>query len=204
MDAKWIDIAGGQVLVPSIYQQVQSMPEDPEDSVPLMTETESSTAFALLYLIPAEYAMPYDNPRDVIDGIHQAHGDDQGLVEVKSAKMQGGNPFIYSIVKTKVEPIGVQYALTADIDVGSAALHAQGFFDEKGTTGMRAAMVYELMRRENQVGPAMEGWSKDPYDESHTRGFLANLSEREEFDVMFPEDPLSMARSFVGCLTSGL
>lgn len=125
-------------------------------------------------------------------------------MDAKWIDIAGGNPFIYSIVKTKAEPSGVQFGLTLDIGVGSAALHVQGFFDEKGTTGLRAAMVYELMRRENKVGPAMEGWSKDPYDEKHTRGFLANLSEREEFDAMFPEDPLSMARAFVACLTSGL
>ena len=27
-----------------------------------------------------------------------------------------------------------------------------------------------------------------------------NLSERPEFDAMFPEHPLSMARAFVGCV----
>lgn len=204
MDTKWIELSGGKVLVPAAYQQVNSMPDDPEGSVPLVAETDGSMAFVLLYLLPVKHAMPYDNPREVIDGIHRAHGDDQGLVEVVSATTPEGNPYIYSIVKTQVEPSGVQYCLTMDVGVGSVVVRAQGFFDEKGPTGARAAAVYAFLRGKGEVGPNLEGWSKDPYDEGHTRGFLMNLSEREEFDVMFPEDPLSMARSFVRCITSEL
>lgn len=204
MDARWIEFSGGQLLVPAAYQQVNSMPEDPVGSVPLMTDTDFSTAFVMLYPMPAEYAMPYDNPQDVIDGIHEALGDDQGLVEVTSGDTPSGNPYIFSIVKTKTGQPGVQYGLTMDIGLGDVAVHAQGFFDEKGVTGIRAAAVFAALRNKGEVGPEMQGWSRDPYDGSRKKVFLMNMSEDEAYDAMFPEDPLSMARTFARCVTSGL
>lgn len=200
MDAKWIDVAGARVLVPGCYQRVRSMPDDPQDAVPLAAESDASTAFVLLYPIPPEYAMPYDDPEAVIEGIHQAHGDDQGLVEVKSAKTQSGVSYIYSIVKTMMDPVGVQYGLAMDIETGGGALHVQGFFDEKGMTGTRVSVVFAMLSGRGEVGPDMEGWARDPYDEAHTRGFLANLSEAAEYDALFPDDPLSMARRFATCV----
>ena len=41
------------------------------------------------------------------------------------------------------------------------------------------------------------GWFKDPYDESYTKGVLMNLSEKEEFDEIFPNHPLTEARAFI-------
>lgn len=204
MDAMWIGFAGGRLLVPAAYQQVESMPEDPVGSVPLMADKGSSTAFVLLYLIPVEHAMHFDNPRAVIDGIHEVLGDDQGLVEVTAGETPSGNPYLLSIVKTKTGQPGVQYGLTMDVGVGGAAVHVQGFFDEKEVTGIRAAAVFSELRKRGEVGPEMQGWSGDPYDGSRKRGFLTNMSEREEFDAMFPEDPLSMARAFARCVMSGL
>ena len=204
MDAKWVAFSGGKLLVPVEYQQVDSMPEDPVGSVPLMVDTDISTAFVMLYMMPAEYAMPFGSPRAVIDGIHEALGDDQGLVEVTGGETPSGNPYLLSIVKTKTGQPGVQYGLTMDVGVGAAAVHVQGFFDEKGVTGVRAAAVFAMLRNKGEVGPDMQGWSGDPYDDSYKRGFLKNISEGEEFDEMFPEDPLSMARAFARCVTSGL
>lgn len=204
MDARWIGFAGGRLLIPNVYQQVESMPEDPVGSVPLMADTGSSTAFVLLYLMPMEHAMPFGKPRAVIDGIHEALGDDQGLVEVTGGETPSGNPYLLSIVKTKTGRPGVQYGLTMDVGVGGASVHVQGVFDEKGVTGVRAAAVFATLRNKGEVGPEMQGWSSDPYDGSYKRGFLKNISEGEEFDEMFPEDPLSMARAFARCVTSGL
>lgn len=200
MDAKWIDAAGARVSVPDGYQQVRSTPDDPQDAVPLVKETDSSAALVFLYPMRAEDAMPYDAPGTVIEGIHQAHGDDQGLIEVESGKTRSGNRYIYSIVKTMMGPVGVQYGLTMDVEAVGGALHVQGFFDEKGMTGTRASVILAMLSSKGEVGPDMEGWARDPYDETHTRGFLANLSEAAEYDALFPDDPLSMARTFVTCV----
>lgn len=204
MDAKWVGFSGGKLLVPAVYQVVNSMPDDPVGSVPLMADTDISTAFVMLYLIPAEHAMPYGSPQAVIDGIHEALGSDQGLVEVSSGDTPSGNPYILSIVKTKTGQPGVQYGLTMDVGLGDAAMHVQGFFDEKGVTGIRAAAVFSALRNKGEIGPEMQGWSRDPYDGAYERGFLMNMSEGEDYDAMFPEDPLSMARAFARCVTSGM
>ena len=38
---------------------------------------------------------------------------------------------------------------------------------------------------------------KDPYDETYNKGLRMNLAEKEEYDVVFPEHPLSEARNLV-------
>lgn len=200
MDVKWIDVAGTRVLVPDCCQRVRSTPDDPQDAVPLVMETDVSVALLFLYPMRAEDAMPYDAPEAVIEGIHQTHGDDQGLVEVKSGKTRSGSRYIYSIVKTMMDPVGVQYGLTMDVETVGGALHVQGFFDEKGVTGTRASVILAMLSGKGEVGPDMEGWARDPYDEAHTRGFLANLSEAAEYDALFLDDPLSMARTFATCV----
>ena len=99
-----------------------------------------------------------------------------------------------------MDPVGVQYGLTMDVETVGGALHVQGFFDEKGVTGTRASVILAMLSGKGEVGPDLEGWARDPYDEGHTRGFLANLSEAAEYDALFPDDPLSMARTFATCV----
>jgi hypothetical protein len=66
----------------------------------------------------------FNNPQAVIDGIHNSLGDDQGLVEAEAAIL---NKCIYSIVKTKMEPSGVQYCLTLHFDISGKYYIVTGF-----------------------------------------------------------------------------
>ena len=43
----------------------------------------------------------------------------------------------------------------------------------------------------------MDGWFKDPYDNSFKKGLLMNLSEKPEYDAMFPNHPLSILRNII-------
>ncbi len=68
---------------------------------------------------------------------------------------------------------------------------------EGGVTGQRDAVVFELESRKNNVKlteNGVEGWTRYPYDETITEGFLMNLSEQIEYDSMFPTHPLSLLR----------
>ncbi len=199
-----ITINTSKISLPPDYQQVDSMPEDPEGSVPLMAQSNNAMCFVLIREIDGQEAMPFDNPQSVIDDIHECLGNEQGLIEVNSGG-QDGERWIYSIVKTLKNPEmpeGVQYTLTLDKECGSSVVYAQGFFDEAGTTGLRDTMVFQMLASAKGFDEAKADWTEDPYDSSFERGALMNQSECAEFDETFPSHPLSMAREFAYCVTS--
>lgn len=205
MDKRLIEMQGKKFNVPGYYQQVDSVPEDPEDSIPLMAQTEQSVCCVVAYPIGADEALPYDQAT-VIEAVHDALAENQGIIEVNDGT-RDGMPYIYSIVKNLNMDgeicLGAQYILAMDIACPDGATHFQGLFEEAGTTGLRDSLGYELCRREGLVSSSDDGvvgWNADPYDATRTEGALMNLSEKPEFDKMFPAHPLSMAREFVACV----
>jgi hypothetical protein len=182
------------------WQQVKTMPEDPPRSIIIMRVTEYCQYMVLFYPIDNNKVMPFENPQSAIDGIHDALSDDQGIIEVESIYKK--NRYIYSIIKTKIEPHGMQYCLTLHFDIDGKYYNATGFFDEKGITGTRDTTVYGLARRDGIVDENMNGWSVDPYDPTYKKGILMNVSENKYFDEMFPFHPLSEIRKFIKELMS--
>ena len=194
MEYQNVTINGKTIVIPDYYQMIDSMPDDPIDSVPYMVKTDNALCFALLFPVDESKSLPRTK-ESLITGIRQFLGDNQGLIQVEAAE-----DYVYSIVKTLKEPSGVQYNLTYQRFFPEFILNIQAFFDEIGTTGLRDSMAYEICRRQNLVGTAddpLAGWTKDPYDETIRNGALMNLSEQECFDEQFPEFPLSMCREFV-------
>ncbi|MCR5566489.1 MAG: hypothetical protein K6F61_06525 [Clostridiales bacterium] len=189
-----------EVVMPAGFLKMNSMPDDPPHSSAYGFETPDTGAFAMVFPMPAEQAMPYENPQSVIDGIHRALGENQGLIEVETGKTKAGRRYLYSVVKTLRQPHGVQYCMTMHIDYGECAVQVQGFFDELGTTGVRDTMVFVLLEQQGTVRTTedgIEGWNTDPYNPEYKRGCLMNLSEQKMFDEQFPHHPLSEARRFV-------
>lgn len=196
---KEVKVADMAIKVPDYYQQVDSMPEDPECSVPLMVQTENAMCFNLLFPITEDEAMPFDDIDALIAGIHEALGEDQGLIEAANG-VNESRAFIYSIVKTQKGdemPEGVQYTLTLDIEEDGKVTHVQGFYDEIGTTGMRDAAVFAMFEPDADLDERMAKWTFDPYSPDRKEGFLMNQSELAVFDDSFPAHPLSMAREFL-------
>jgi len=202
MDTRAIEMAGASFEVPEYYQQVQSMPEDPEGSVPLMVQTESSMCFVLVFPTGSGDRMPYDQEA-VIGGIREAMADNQGIIEVE-ADASASSPYVYSIVKDlggqDGRPDSLQYILTMDIGAPNGTVHVQGFFDAIGTTGLRDTLIYSTLRNEGKVGPDLDGWMRDPYDPEWEYGKPMNLSEQRCYDALFPDHPLSMARALIECM----
>lgn len=92
----------------------------------------------------------------------------------------------------------MQYILTMHIDMGQYCMNIRSFFDEVGMTGTRDTAIMNKMINEGKITPPnMSGWFKDPYDENYKNGIIMNLSEKEEYDAMFPQHPLSEMRSFI-------
>ena len=195
----------GMIRIPERYQKVKSLPEDPENSSAYAYQNEGAGCFLLSFPIPKESAMPYGQPEEAVKGIHEALGDNQGLIEVESGKTGFGSPYIYSIVKSLKQPSGVQYCMTMHVDRGDFSAQVQGFFEELGTTGFRDALIFALAQNENLVKMTengIEGWNQDPYDSTFVRGNTMNLSEKKEYDNQFPTHPLSEARKCVSEIIS--
>lgn len=179
------------VVMPIWFQQVESQPGPFEGCAAFVSR--SNLAFCMCFCTerPETEAMPYDKGL-VIDAVHSFLGEKQGLVEVETGRTARGAQYVYSIVKSAIEPSGMQYIVSANIDHGQTCSVIQGYFEEEGTTGMRDAAVFAMTNADIK-----NGWFADPYDADFTQGLLMNQAEAREYDVMFPEHPLSMAREFL-------
>ena len=189
-----------EMILPERYELLKSLPEDPPYTRSFGFQTPGALCYVITRPIPAGSAMSWDDPWSVIDGIHQALADDQGLIAVEKGETKAGRRFIYSIVKSMKEPSGVQYCLTMHVEYEEFVVLVQGFFDEMGTTGIRDAMVYAMLSNEGKVRTTedgIEGWNEDPFDPEYMHGNRMNCSERKEYDELFPEHPLSQMRMFV-------
>ncbi len=201
MKKQTISVNGEKIYIPEYYQKVDSMPGDPENSVPYVTQTANAGSIAFISVV--DYSMQLPREQDeLINGIRQFLASNQGLI-----KVEVGKDYVYSIVKNLREPSGVQYILTFQRFCKDFILNVQAFFDEIGTTGIRDSMVFALCRKEGLLGNdadnPLAGWTQDPYDPSITAGALMNISEDEQFDEQFPAFPLSICREFVKCMIDG-
>ena len=201
MKLQQVKIGEMDISIPAYYGEMKAQPDDPENAKVFAVCSEHTMCFIRIYTIEEGAAMPL-NQDAVIQGIHDCLAENQGLIQVEC-----GKNYIYSIVKThRGEMGGVQYTLTLDMKSDGCILHVQGFFDEDGMTGIRDTMVLELCHREGLVGKEDDffyGWMSDPYDANYKRGLLMNLSEREEYDEMFPDFPLSLCSELARTLVAG-
>lgn len=199
MQTKIGDIA---LNIPDFFVRIDSSPEDPAGSIPFAAQSDNAVMFALFSEISLNEAMPFKKADTLIKDIHKSLADNQGIIEANTGKTTAGNPCVYSIVKNRMEPAGVQYIFTMDIRFNKKAVRIQGFFEERGTTGQRETFVFSLARNDSQDPIADGTWSCDPYDPNYKKGFLMNASEEKEYDRIFPEHPLALARGFANYMAS--
>lgn len=185
------------------WQPFRTLPDDPPGTQAFGYKfTGGESGVVVVKPIPQEVAMELD-AQSVIDGIRRVRDvieGQVGLIDVDVARTASGLPYVYSIVKIRLEPVGVEYNLTLHFP-GEHPVQLQGGFAEGNLTGARDAMVYEMARRNNMVGEPTAndpsgGWAHDPFDHS-TTGFVMNMSELPRFDEQFPAHPLSMARELL-------
>lgn len=123
------------------------------------------------------------------------------IIEVKKVKL-GVFDSIKTIFKFPMQPQGMAYIGSYTIPFKNFSYVIKVQCIEQGTTGIRDNTIFELMIKNGKVklNPekhTVEGWMKDPYDESVHLPLMMNLSESEEFDSQFPEHPLSRMRVFL-------
>lgn len=173
--------------LPNFYQKLESTPDDPPRSEIYGVRGETFQSIVRMFPLPKEYAMPL-NTSEIIKGIHANLGDNQGIIEIEKGKTKNGYDFVYSIIKTKLEPSGLEYFLRMHI-FSKEVIELDIFSDEIGTTGMRENMVFAMLKLKN-----FDDWSCDPYDKEYKKGLLMNKSEDRKYDDMTRGHPLTELR----------
>lgn len=196
MEAFEIAVCDNVVKVPDVFVEIEVPEGAPQGSVAFRSATTGSQTLLVVNEIPYGLAMSFDNFWLLVDGIHSGLSAEQGLIEADTGTTKGGNKFAYGLIKTKHEPTGVEYSLMLQIQFEDRVASIQAFFDEAGNTGLRDAFVYSRLQREGET-ELLENWSYDPYDEECTTGFLMTVAEKSEYDFMFPDHPLTTARTFI-------
>ena len=188
-----------RISISDSWERIDAMPDTTPGTQVFCMTTENSECIIIASPTDIQNIMPINNPQEVINGIREVLGEKQALIEVKSV-CTNKTGLAYYIIKTPIQPHGVEYMLIMDLITVSGAIHIHGFFTEAGITGLRDSVVYGIERKRGNVGENFKGWLKDPYDDKINREYVMNLSEYEKYDDMFPQHPLSVARTFVKSL----
>lgn len=98
---------GEAIIIPPEYERVErkalNVPEFMKDAVAYAMATGSANCFLLSCAVPEDVAMPFDNPQWVIDEQHKNMGENEGLIEVKNGETASGRPYIYIIIKHRLQ-----------------------------------------------------------------------------------------------------
>ena len=193
-----VPICNGSVAIPDAYRPLPRKPDDPEWITGFALHTANADIFAAVHPLDEDIELPYSSPEEIAESVRKRLPEGHVIVEAGSGTTAAGKRYAYCITKQLRDPSGVQYNLVFQIEQEGGPSNVRGFFNEVGTTGVRDAIVLELLSREaGSMQDAFKDWARDPYDPSLTEGFLRNRSEDREYDAMFPAHPLSEARRLI-------
>lgn len=191
--------------LPENYQFFEKLQEDkyemPKGTVIFGVLADQAKATLATREVDPSTSMDFDNPQSVVDYLHDHMEDNEGLVEVGHGKTKKNNPIIYNILKQRMYEDGrpgIMYLIHLNLKMQEHIYFIHGVFEEYGTTGIRESGVYAMYMKDhpNAEFPP-EGWFRDPYDASFTKGFLRNFAEHHQFDRFCPGHPLSQARAYI-------
>lgn len=74
------------MIVPTDYQKLDSLPEDPDGCVSYGKQTENALCMVSIYPIAPEDAMDFNDKKALIDGIHHTLAENQALIEVDNGR----------------------------------------------------------------------------------------------------------------------
>jgi hypothetical protein len=106
------------------------------------------------------------------------------------------------IIKVPQEPHGMLYLGSLILPFRDFSLMVKVQCHERGTTGIREAVVLDEAWGDGRVGSdtdPLHGWARDPYDPTLKTGYYT-LAEAPEYDVRFPMHPLTQLRSVLAHL----
>jgi hypothetical protein len=116
---------------------------------------------------------------------------------------------VRSIVKVPQQPTGTTYVGAFTLPFRDFSFVVQVQCEERGTTGVREAVVVRQALRDGRVSFAPgatvpQGWMCEPYDPTLSDGYRRNLSEDVEYDGQFADHPLSRLRQTLSRLERSL
>lgn len=120
-----------------------------------------------------------------------------GLITVEELDLKGFYA-IKTIFKIPQEPTGMVYLASYTIPFQDYSFVFKIQAPELGVTGIRDSVIVEKLLGEGKItfgDEGLENWFIDPYDAEYKEGTVMNKSEKEIYDDMFPEHPLSLARA---------
>jgi len=121
-----------------------------------------------------------------------------GIVRVEAIQVSG-IPAVEIIVKIPQVPSGMIYVATVIIPFHDFSFSMKYECPEHGLTGQRDALVLAKLAADlpkDSKGMPL-GWTKDPYCPAHNDAARYNLSDREQYDELIPDHPLSRARKYL-------
>lgn len=129
-----------------------------------------------------------------------------GLIQVEFVDLKGYKA-IKTLFKIPQKPSGVAYLASFTIPFEKYSFVIKIQAPEIGVTGMRDSIIAEKLMVENKISIGDNGyknWFKDPYGLEVNINTLMNTSEEEQYDIKFPEHPLSVARSLLKQIESDI
>ncbi len=191
-----IKVLDRSIRISEIFKKLDKIPE----SFPFKVDEKRTDVYIAMsnnsYLVLGITAIEDDellnqSKEELINSIHNVLEDNQGLIGVEDGFSKHGRHYSYSIVKTLLkDPQVMVYKLTMEIGKNNMYLKINGIFEERANIGLREGMLFKTLNMPLN-------WFKDPYDENYKRGVLMNMAEKEEYDSLFPDHPLSLLRVFI-------
>lgn len=193
MEKKKVQVQADTLYIPEEYQTMELGANAPQGAAGYAITTDNAYGYVLIMTQDLSKSLPREQ-EDLVKGIRHYLKENQGLVEVVT-----GDDYVYSIVKTLRDPVGVEYLMTYHKYFDDHILVAQAYFTETGMTGIRESMVGVILANKGvlKLGEPDNGWNFDPYDPDIKTGARMNLSEKREYDAMFPGFPLSECRRLI-------
>ena len=161
--------------------------------------TEFGDRVGLLYISrPPDIGANLESVDEVRDFYRQVCvSAGQAIIEVDSPIIDDC-PATRTIVKAPQQPSGMAYVGCITLPWRDFSLVVTIECHEHGTTGIREAVMGELLMRSGQVeiddDGRIAGWMANPYDPTFVGGLAKNLGEDEKYDGDFPNHPLSRLR----------
>jgi len=169
--------------------------------------TESGDMLGLWYFpIPPDLAAP-PNEIDKLRATYRRGVAAVGMaiVSVDATKVDG-RAAVRTIFKGRIPEegsFGAMYVASITVPFRDFSFVLKTICEERGTTGVRDAVVADILMKQGKVGlgpSGFTGWFADPYDPGFRAAVLRNLSDDEQYDAMFADHPLSRARRLLRTL----
>jgi hypothetical protein len=157
------------------------------------------------YFIRPDIKAPLDN-LDELRRFYRSIGESAGLgvIEIESCQIDGCTA-IRTIYKIPQQPAGRTYLGSITIPFAAFSYVFKVECEEQGMTGIRDTLVLQELLSKGVIdfdseNRSANGWVQDPYDSTEQSAMTMNVSERGEYDLRFPDHPLSRARRMLAHL----